>query len=75
MNEAIPKYGDIGICQNGFIGLVLDTIDDTSFGIHLGRLKLGMKWQSNKPKIIGNVYDYIAGLEYEENKKTRTTKS
>lgn len=57
LNE--PKYGDIAICKRGYIGLVLETDEDICYGINLSRIKLGSKWQSESPEIIGNIYEYI----------------
>lgn len=54
-----PKYGDIAICKRGYIGLVLETDEDICYGLHLSRAKLGNKWQSESPDIIGNIYEYI----------------
>lgn len=58
-----PKYGDIAVCQQGYKGLILEVEDDICYGIHLSRLKLGSRWQSVNPTIIGNLYDYIESLK------------
>jgi hypothetical protein len=63
LNSVLPKYGDIALCQGGFAGLVLEEMDGVCYGIHLGRLKLGEKWQSASPEIIGNIYEYLEDIK------------
>lgn len=63
-----PKYGDIAICKRGYVGLVLETDEEICYGIHLSRAKIGNKWQSESPEIIGNIYDYIKSCRIVETK-------
>lgn len=63
------KYGDICRCKKGKLGLVLEVDDEICYGIHLSRLKIGAKWMSENPEIIGNIYDYIESLKNVSNNK------
>jgi len=49
-----PCKGAIGICQHGFVGLLISKTPDGAWsGIHLTESKAGKPWQSKNPIIIG----------------------
>lgn len=63
MDAVEPKYGDIAKCKKGHLGLILEVDDDMAYGIHLSRLKIGNKWQSEQPEVVGNIYEYLESIK------------
>ena len=69
-----PTKGDIAICHQGHIGLILEgpfNVSDASGeyqiwrGIHLSDDKLGKNWLSKKPKVIGSMCNILEDLFHE----------
>lgn len=59
MDALKSKIGAVAICKQGYTGLILQEKDGLYIGIHLGRLKLGKKWQSREPQVIGNIHEMV----------------
>ncbi len=60
----MTKLGDIAICTHGHRGLITHAKGSpmsgmTYYGIHLDEHKLGNRWESKHPKVIGNIYDFL----------------
>lgn len=63
------KIGDIALCQNNRRGLITRIVPigqtaesathSVAYGIHLSQTDFGKPWQSNGPRILGNIFDYM----------------